>query len=89
LRYKIYKILNSGAYIDKIIYVDSNSLKSMELGTQEFPYKTLATPLLELFNYLPVWSVSYTIRIKEGTTDNFKFLSKLPFILNANNVTIR
>lgn len=46
--------------------MDSESLKSLELGTKDFPYKNLNSPLIEIFNYLPS-NYSYSILIKEGT----------------------
>ena len=52
------------------MYVDPTSLKHLELGTLEFPYKSIYHPLVELFNYLPVQDKSYTVKILAGTTAN-------------------
>lgn len=41
----------------------------MELGTKDFPYKSIQYALIELLNYLPQEIKDYQILVKENTTD--------------------
>jgi hypothetical protein len=56
-------------------YVDPSSMEYLELGTLEYPYKSLHSPLIELFNYQDVINQNWTILVKEGTTDYLKVLN--------------
>ena len=61
----------------------------MELGTKVWPYKTLTSALVELFNHLQPDVYSYTVLIKENTSDNLRTLFVPLMIVNATNLTIR
>ncbi|CDW86055.1 UNKNOWN [Stylonychia lemnae] len=70
------------------IFVDPTSISYLELGTQQYPYKTIRLPLIELFNYLPGQTQSYQIMQKGNTTDYIQTLFNQQLVLNAINLTI-
>ena len=67
-------------------YVDSMSLQTTELGTQDFPYKDLKSVFAELLNIHSFSNSSIIIYIKEGTSNYLNTQSN--YFLNINSVTL-
>ena len=67
-------------------YVDSESMKSMELGTKEYPYKNIGLPFVEILNYHSHNDHNITVKVKDDTR-NF-LLRKVAYIVNITQVTL-
>ncbi|CAI2365911.1 unnamed protein product [Moneuplotes crassus] len=67
-------------------YVNSNSTDVVELGTKEFPYKSLSSVFIELLNYLSHRDITVNIYVLE-TTENYLELNK-NYIINITHVNI-
>eukprot|EP00347_Sterkiella_histriomuscorum_P008687 403344139 len=50
------------------LFVEQSSEKLLELGTIKYPYKSMHSPLIELFNNLPIEDYDSEILIKQNTT---------------------
>ena len=52
---------------DTTYYIDSNSLKSIELGTLKYPFKKIGLSTMEVLNFISHSNKNVTIYIKEGS----------------------
>ena len=50
-------------------YIDPSSELELELGTQNYPYKSITYALVELFNEFAFTELPVTIHLKQGTVD--------------------
>lgn len=49
-------------------YVDPTSTAVFELGTFEYPFKNIATPSVEILNFMYEKTTNYTTYVKRGTS---------------------
>lgn len=57
------------------IFIDQESVSYLELGSWQYPYKSIVPALCELFNFLPVKDFEFSILVKEGTRYYFEHCS--------------
>lgn len=69
------------------IYVNPNSRREAELGTIEFPYKTIDQAFIEVWNYWTDPTLPVNIYVMENTT-NFVWYKTRPLLL-YNRTTVR
>ena len=67
-------------------YIDPLSIETVELGTQEFPYRTIAPVFAEILKHMSHSDLSISIWVKEGTTLTVE--DSQIFIFNITEVSI-
>lgn len=67
-------------------YVNLDSSENMELGTKEYPYKSLTLVFVEILNYFSHKEVTINIYVKERTT-NYLELNK-NYLINLTAVNL-
>ncbi|CDW73872.1 UNKNOWN [Stylonychia lemnae] len=65
------------------MFVDPSSNKYLELGTRSYPFKSMISALVELFNYLQADKKSYEILIKEDLMQQFSLITDPTYNINA------
>jgi len=68
-------------------YVDSSSTNTIELGTEEYPFKSIMLPFVEILNIHSHSSRSITINLMESTRNILHEHSA--YLINATSVTIK
>jgi hypothetical protein len=68
------------------IYVNPDSSNFMQLGTKEFPFRSLGSTFIELVNYHSHRDIEIKILIKEGTFNYV--LDDMNFIVNTTSVKL-
>jgi hypothetical protein len=71
---------------DLKIYIDPDSSNFMQLGTKEFPFRSLGSVFSELVNYHSHRDIKIEILIKEGTSNYV--LDDMNFIINTTSVKV-
>ena len=78
-------------------YVNPNSQSSIELGTQDYPYRSINCVFIELFNLVSGLGQDIIVNLSKSSThylsqgsiivNDIKSLSLVPYDINANNST--
>ena len=69
----------------KTIYINAQSKEDTELGTREFPYKSLQSPFLEVLHKLTSLA-DLEILVKEDTTN---FVNSQIYTLSLASLTLK